>query len=38
MIMMPQMNKPKYRPIRGLLFVILGISDTAPVFYLRYIA
>jgi hypothetical protein len=36
--MMPKMNQPKYKPLRGALFVLLGISDMFPFIYLKYIA
>lgn len=38
LIMMPKMNQPKYKPLRGALFVLLGISDMFPFIYLKYIA
>ena len=38
MIMMPSMSKPKYRPLRGFMFVLLGISAMVPFIYLKKFA
>ena len=32
-VMLPMMNKPKYRPFRGFMFIILGLSAGIPFVY-----
>ena len=32
-LMLPSMNKPKYRPLRGYMFIILGLSAAIPLLY-----
>lgn len=38
MVMTPKFNQPQYRPIRSFMFVILGLSMTIPLIYLKYYA
>jgi predicted membrane channel-forming protein YqfA (hemolysin III family) len=37
-VMMPKFNKPQYRPIRGFMFVVLGLCMTLPLIYLKNFA
>lgn len=37
-VMMPKFNQPQYRPIRGFMFVVLGLSMTIPLIYLKFYA
>ena len=34
--MLPAMNKPKFRTLRGLMFIILGLSAAIPFVYAKY--
>lgn len=34
---MPAYNKPKYRPLRGILFVICGLLSVVPIYHIEFL-
>eukprot|EP00347_Sterkiella_histriomuscorum_P005178 403357598 len=37
LLLMPQYNKPKYRPLRGILFVICGLLSVVPIYHIEFL-